>query len=346
MIYRTTFPESNIINRVFLTPKFYQTCAAARPRLCHVHLISPPPKLIVSPPKMIVSPPKLIVSPPKVTVTPPNMIVSAQVISRSDQISLKCEVCLKCFSRMDGLKRHLSDGRCPGTPFRFGCGACGKDCETRGKLLRHRKRCQGAIQPYAPPAQAAIQAGTGTINNIQNQQNIQTQQNIQNQQVDNNTVVLQFGQENCEYVVEYLQKAFEANPYSLYKRLLANPATQIANTARLLHFNPSHPEHWNVRQLRPSEKFIKVWCPAEKAWLLQSRDDVYETMISMCGSILEEVNGSFDENRAVSIDQLLLDSKEHRKHTLRKLEEVVLNGTQRVLKWIQEAYGGTEIQGT
>jgi hypothetical protein len=183
---------------------------------------------------------------------------------------------------------------------------------------------------------ASQQSGAGpSTTNIQTQNN-----NIQNNnqhveikpQTNINIQIHGIGYESEERAKAALLKMFGQHPHRLKRRLLNNPSGLINEVVKLVHFNLESPENWNLCQHKPSQKYLQVWNAESHEWDQRLRNEIYDSVVLNCVGLIEEVVGEL-QCGPDSVEDLV-STEPVQREVMRRLEEVILNGTRSVVQWV------------
>lgn len=264
-----------------------------------------------------------------------------------------CPTCYKVYSSKSHLTRHLRAG-CLGKVAPHSCSACQEVFKSRAVLHYHRKhRCPaiGTLVSASPTnladAATALASRDREIEVLRQRLHELTVSApgscgapVVSVQGDHNHVAVQqihiqiaaFGSEDEERAKAALMKAFAEHPHRLERRLTHNPEGVLGNVVRMIHFNTETPQNWNIRQHKPSNKYVHVWNTGNRDWDQRLRDEIYTSLVTSCIGLLEEVCAEIGCGPD-SIEDVICRNK-LQKHLNNKLEEAILNGTRELLDWV------------
>lgn len=176
----------------------------------------------------------------------------------------ECSACKKTFTRMDNLTRHVN-----------------KSCKTLIKANDYDAKIQYLEEKITKlETKANTSAITDNSNNSSTTNNVNTTTNNVNTTNIENQINIQInglGEENLDYITpEYI--------YMLAK----GPNQAIPKLLKNIHFNPNHPENWNVELKNKKLPYVKVYDDKQQKWLLKDKKDTITTLVEHGYNIIDD----------------------------------------------------------
>jgi uncharacterized C2H2 Zn-finger protein len=108
--------------------------------------------------------------------------------------------------------------------------------------------------------------------------NIENQTNISNQINNNiNIQINSFGNEDIEYISS-----------DFYKNLFNGPYGAIPKLIQQIHFNPEHPENWNVKIVNDKSSKADIYDAKQCKWVKRDKQDTLNSLVEKGYGILDD----------------------------------------------------------
>ena len=169
-------------------------------------------------------------------------------------------------------------------PTKYQCKYCYKYYSTNSHMHRHQHKCKKKpeensisvlqleeIELLKKQVADLLEEKTKCNNyNSNNTNNIDTQNNI-------NITINGFGSERTDYISnDYIRSLFNV-PYGAIPRLLEK-----------IHFNPDHPENWNVKITNDKKPDAQVYDSEKEKWVVKDKKDTINSLLEKGYGILDD----------------------------------------------------------
>ena len=197
------------------------------------------------------------------------------------------------------------------------CDACGKDFSTKSNLTRHKETTCGKPHKSSNAYKRLLNVeniSASTVNlsktkiiNIDksNTVNTNTINNVTNIAQQNIIVLNNFSKEDIDYISDKFKM----------KCLKTIDGEGFENMTEKIYFNENHPENQTVKLPNKKEPYVKIYKNGK--WELKRKNEIFDTMISNIGNIVDEVldeviadmnkNWIKNERRIKQIDKYVKD---------------------------------------
>lgn len=193
------------------------------------------------------------------------------------------------------------------------------------ELQEIRENCQRIFQELGELRKTvAVTQTAQVIHNVQNIHNIHVPL----------PELVPFSQVDVDEIAQRLVQRYRNNPSHLVCRIQNNPSELVADLVELSHFRKDMPAYWNVRQTRPSSKYVEVF---ENDWQARLRKEIHSNILARCVDVLDETQRQLSQTPRTDLSEVLNENPELQRATLEKLEEALINGTRKVIQWIHTA---------
>jgi uncharacterized C2H2 Zn-finger protein len=180
-------------------------------------------------------------------------IVDENAIIVEKRGAFNCDSCEKTFTRKSSLVAHQK-----------------KTCKQHALVLTENENLKKELTELKQKLTV-----TNTINNNNNNGTINT--NINNEIINNKTInnyVLDFGKENLDFITD-----------EMYKKIISKVYCSIQSMIEIVHFNPKHPENYNIRKKCLNDKYIQIL--KDNEWKTKDLECEIKDLIDKYGFHLE-----------------------------------------------------------
>ena len=203
----------------------------------------------------------------------------------------------------------------------FQCNYCQKELSKNSNLHRHLKICKAKKQ--------VVDNNNQTLNDLQKQidslslkvdkktavkTTITNNNNCNN--VNNTNINIQlngFGEENLDYITPEYIYALAKGPNQAIPKLLKN-----------IHFNPEHPENWNVELKNKKMSYVNVYDDKQQKLMLKDRKDTITTMVEHGYNIIDDnLPETYNDSEMVNYVKFAKRYEKDDKDLLKKLNKNV-----------------------